>query len=180
MLDLNELHTVQSPNELNDIWGWTDPSSGREFSIVGSASGAIFVEITDPYNPIILGVLPTKTVNSGWRDIKVLDHYALVISEASNHGMQIFDLHHLLTNATATTLWTEDAHYGQFGSAHNVFVNEDTGFAYAVGSNTCGGGLHVVDMNSPLSPNFAGCFSEDGYVHGNFFCFFVSFFDYFL
>ncbi len=169
MLDLGELHTAQggAQTDLNDIWGWTDPDTAREFSIVGSVSGTIFVEITDVYNPINLGVLPTKTVNSNWRDVKVYDHYAVIVSEASGHGMQIFDLNRLMsTSPSATRLWTEDAHYGQFSNCHNVFVDEDTGFAYAVGTNTCSGGLHVVDMNNPLSPTFAGCFSQDGYTHG--------------
>ncbi len=172
MLDVDELHAgfaVQDDyyNGVNDIWGWTHDSSGREFSIVGLKRGTAFVEITDPYNPKNLGALPTKTQNSNWRDIKVMDHFALIVSEASGHGMQIFDLERLLT-ASENTTWTEDAHYNQFGNAHNVFVNEDTGFAYAVGSSTCSSGLHVVDVNDPLNATFAGCFSEDGYVHGKY------------
>ena len=27
------------------------------------------------------------------------------------------------------------------------------------------GGLHVVDVNDPLNPTFAGCYGGDGYVH---------------
>eukprot|EP00551_Chaetoceros_affinis_P020199 CAMPEP_0203719360 /NCGR_PEP_ID=MMETSP0092-20131115/3426_1 /ASSEMBLY_ACC=CAM_ASM_001090 /TAXON_ID=426623 /ORGANISM="Chaetoceros affinis, Strain CCMP159" /LENGTH=355 /DNA_ID=CAMNT_0050598751 /DNA_START=90 /DNA_END=1158 /DNA_ORIENTATION=- len=96
--------------------------------------------------------------------MKVMDHYALIVSDVSKHGMQIFDMQHLL-NATENTLWSEDAHYDEFGNAHNIFVNEDSGFAYAVGSNTCNGGLHMIDVNDPMNVFFAGCFSEDGYVH---------------
>jgi len=167
MLDVDELAAAlgeSSEDELNDIWGWTDPSSKREFSIVGMYRGTAFVEITDAYNPIYLGALPTKTESSGWRDIKVMANYALIVSEASNHGMQIFDLDRLLT-ASGSTVWSEDAHYDEFGNAHNIFVNEDSGFAYAVGSNTCAGGLHIIDVNDPMNPTFAGCFAEDGYVH---------------
>ncbi len=176
MLDVDELHagfTVQNDtnNALNDIWGWTDDTSsnsnGREFSIVGLKRGTAFVEITDPYNPKYLGVLPASADAILLRDIKVIDHYALIVSDIDYHGMQIFDLNRLLT-ASENTLWTEDVHYSEFGSAHNIFVNEDTGFAYAVGSNTCSGGLHIVDVNDPLNPTFAGCFSDDGYVHGKF------------
>src|SRR5690606_30034359 len=63
----------------------------------------------------------------------------------------------------------EDAWYGNFGRAHDIVVNEDSGFAYAVGSRqgtqTCAAGLHMIDMQNPLVPAFAGCFSADGYTH---------------
>jgi len=36
---------------------------------------------------------------------------------------------------------------------------------YAVGSDTCAGGLHMVDLNIPTLPQFAGCFDAHGYTH---------------
>merc|ERR1719428_1181001 len=70
-----------------------------------------------------------------------------------------------LLNATPGTVFSETAHYGNFGNAHNVFVNEDTEYAYAVGTSTCNGGLHIVAMNNPQNPVSAGCYSSDGYTH---------------
>ncbi len=69
-----------------------------------------------------------------------------------------------------------DAHYAAIHSAHNIVINEETGFAYAVGSNsggeTCGGGLHIINIQEPAAPAFAGCFSDPetgragtGYIH---------------
>jgi choice-of-anchor B domain-containing protein len=49
--------------------------------------------------------------------------------------------------------------YGDFANAHNVAINEDTGFAYAVGTNTCAEGLHIIDITTPNNPLFAGCHS---------------------
>jgi choice-of-anchor B domain-containing protein len=50
-----------------------------------------------------------------------------------------------------------------------VVINEDTGFAFAVGCQsggiTCSGGLHMIDVNDPTQPTFVGCFSTDGYTH---------------
>ncbi|MCH8073631.1 MAG: choice-of-anchor B family protein, partial [Proteobacteria bacterium] len=34
-----------------------------------------------------------------------------------------------------------------------------SGFAYAVGTNDCGGGLHIVDITTPINPMMAGCYS---------------------
>ncbi|MEM7587479.1 MAG: choice-of-anchor B family protein, partial [Acidobacteriota bacterium] len=66
-----------------------------------------------------------------------------------------------------TTPKTFDAtsRYTGFASAHNIAVNEESGFAYVVGSNVCSGGLHIVDLRAPAAPTEAGCFSGDGYTH---------------
>lgn len=53
-----------------------------------------------------------------------------------------------------------------FGNAHNIYINEDTGFAYIVGSNMCNKGLYMMKLEpDPAHPTFAGCFGDDGYVH---------------
>lgn len=154
-----------NPGSLNDIWGWTDGVSGREFALVGLSTGTAFVEITDPENVVFLGELPTHTSSSTWRDIKTYADHAFIVSEASGHGMQVFDLAQLLTVASPPVTFGETAHYPGFGNAHNIVINEDTGYAYAVGTGTCSGGLHMVDLQTPASPVGAGCFSADGYTH---------------
>jgi choice-of-anchor B domain-containing protein len=151
----------------NDIWGWTDPANGDEYALMGTSNGTSFVDVSDPQDPAFVGKLPTQSAVTLplWRDIKVFGNYAFVVSEHDNHGMQIFDLTRLRDPLTTPAVFTPDAVYGKFSSAHNVAVNEDTGFAYAVGTNTCAGGLHMIDVNDPLNPEFAGCFAEDGYTH---------------
>ena len=157
---------------LNDIWGWTDPTTQKEYALVGLSNGTSFVDISDAENPVYLGRLPTHTNNSTWRDIKVYSNHAFIVSEAGGHGMQVFDLTEL-RNVSSPVQFTATAHYGQFGNAHNIFINEDTGFAYAVGTSTCGpGGLHIVDISNPVAPAKAACVSDPstgrsgtGYVH---------------
>ena len=149
----------------NDIWGWTDPQTNREYALMGLSTGTAFVDITDPAAPIYLGNLPTHSVSSIWRDIKVYANYAFIVSEAPGHGMQIFDLTLLRTVPTPPATFVETMHYDGINSAHNIAINTDTGFAYVVGANNCGGGLHMVNIQDPLAPEFAGCFSADGYTH---------------
>ncbi|MDA0874847.1 MAG: choice-of-anchor B family protein, partial [Bacteroidetes bacterium] len=153
---------------MNDVWGWTDPASGREFALAGRTNGTSFVEVTDPENPRYLGDLPmTPGANAAaWRDMKVFNNHVFIVADGSGqHGMQVFDLAHLLT-VTEPQTFAPDAFYGEIGSAHNIVINEDTGFAYAVGVNsggeTCGGGLHMIDVNDPLNPTFRGCFGHEG------------------
>jgi len=146
--------------EGNDIWGWVDATTGNEYALMGMSNGTAFVDVTDPENPVFLGRLPTQTQSSPWRDIKVYqDHAYIVADSAGAHGMQVFDLTRL-RGMTAPQDLSPDAVYGDFGNAHNVAINEDTGFAYAVGSNSCGGGLHMIDITIPNNPLFAGCHSS--------------------
>tara|TARA_B110000879_G_scaffold2868_1_gene3933 strand:- start:335 stop:1537 length:1203 start_codon:yes stop_codon:yes gene_type:complete len=132
---------------------------------MGVKNGTVFIDISDPINPIYLGKLPTHTDNSTWRDIKVYQNYAFIVSEASNHGMQVFDLTRLRNVSNAPETFTEDAHYDGFGSSHNLVINEETGYAYSVGDNTYSGGAHFIDISDPLNPIAAGGYSDDGYTH---------------
>jgi choice-of-anchor B domain-containing protein len=158
-------HSTIGGGNGNDVWGWTDPETGREYAIVGRTRGTAFVDITNPRQPVYLGELPTQTVDSIWRGIKVFAHHAFIVSEAVDHGMQVFDLTQLRNVAAPPARFTASAHYAGFGSTHTLAINTQTGFAYATGTRTCQGGLHIVDIRLPASPKPAGCFSFDGYTH---------------
>lgn len=154
----------------NDVWGWTDSETGREYALMGLDNGVAFVDITDPVTPAYLGNLPTHTTATVWRDFKVYGNYLFVVSEADQHGMQVFDLAHLRNVAPTQgpVQFQEDAHYGRIGQSHNIAINEATATAFIVGSRAeegCAAGLHMVDISSPLQPVFAGCFADDGYTH---------------
>lgn len=141
----------------NDLWGWVDPETHREYALMGLDNGTAFVDVSDPASPIFLGRLATQTVNSVWRDVKVYaDHAYIVADNVGLHGMQVFDLTRL-RSITGPQMLSADAVYGDFGSAHNIAINEDSGFAYVVGSDTCDGGLHMIDLATPVNPLFAGC-----------------------
>lgn len=171
---------------LNDIWGWTDPETGREYALVGMTNGTSFVDITDPLNPVVVGMLPEHHAagsgklrgganlhegeKSQWRDIKVYQDHAYIVSEDEEHGMQVFDLRQLRDVENPPFTFSETANYQGISNAHNIVINEETGYAFAVGANRgdlecSGGGLHMIDIREPASPVFAGCFDEDGYTH---------------
>lgn len=59
---------------------------------MGQTDGTAFVEIDKTGKLIYRGRLPTQTVSSPWRDMKVINGYLYVGSEAVRHGMQIFDM----------------------------------------------------------------------------------------
>ncbi len=200
---------------LNDIWGWTDPQTNKDYALVGLTDGVSFVDISIPSSPIVVGKLsesnvdvnfkigefgnayPACTIGIGdteaaknltegstWRDLKVFDNHVFVVSDGQAHGMQVFDLTKLRDYDGEFLNFTHDALYDRFANAHNIVINEQTGFAYVVGITTseiCGSrqetGLHIIDINTPLSPTFAGCYFDEeteinngfsagiGYVH---------------
>ena len=49
---------------VNDLWGWTDPETGKEYALVGQGAGTAFVDISDPVNPVFVGWLPTHNTQS--------------------------------------------------------------------------------------------------------------------
>jgi choice-of-anchor B domain-containing protein len=160
----------------NSLWGWTDPLDQREYALMGCDNGISFVGITDPDAPIYLGRLPTfehehlrespdHEGDSLWRDVRVHANHAFVVSEQPEHHMQVFDLTRLRNVPSPPMEFVEDALYEGIATTHTIAINEATGFAYLAGTNTCNQGLHMVDIQDPLNPTFAGCVDEDGYTH---------------
>ena len=166
---LHRVHLNQmggnSSTQGSDIWGWTDSLTGKEYAIITLNSGTSFVDISEPTSPIVVGHLATVTTPSTWRDVKTYQNHAYIVSEASDHGMQVFDLKQLRDATNTPIVFFATTVYQEFGNAHNIVINEDSGFAYAVGSNTCNGGLHMINLQNPDQPTNAGCFSADGYTH---------------
>ena len=153
---------------LSDIWGWTSPDTGDEYAIVGTSSGTAFARITDPTDPEFLGMIPTTnadTLRNFWWDIKSFNNHAYISTEVNNAGVAIFDLTRLdlMDEVPAGTLIEEDARYTADGyiRAHNISINEDTGFAYLSGVSKdadvdptfTDDGMIILDLNQdPLAP----------------------------
>ena len=156
----------------NDCWGWTDSSSGKEYVLMGLDNGTAFIDISEPTQPRYLGKLPTQTISTIWRDIKVYKDHAFIVADFlsntsendKNHGIQVVDLN-ILNSISEPKTFNHDFLYLQHGKAHNIVINEDSGFAYSVGSNTFEGGIHAVDINDPKNPTFSAGYEVEGYSH---------------
>ena len=151
---------------ISDVWGWTDPETGDEYVLLGKLNGAGFFRVTDPTAPVYLGDIPGGGLV--WFDIKVYADHAYVVSESPGYGMKVFDLTRL-RGVDAAQDWIPDFVYPLTGSAHNLAINEDSGYAYVVGGNNglavqdhCLAGLHMIDLSMPGTPVFAGCYSQEG------------------
>ena len=150
----------------NDIWGWADPTTGKEYALMGVYNGTVFVDVTDPVNPIFLGKLGTQTIANSWRDIKVFNNHAFIVADnAGAHGMQVFDLKRLRNVANPPETFNADFVYTDVGSCHNVVINEAESIAYLVGCDSFSGGPVFVDISNPTNPVSLGGYAAAGYSH---------------
>jgi choice-of-anchor B domain-containing protein len=81
--------------------------------------------------------------------------------------MQIFDLTRLRDVSNTPVEFEVDTHFTEFGRAHNIVINEDSGYAYVVGSNGSpfNGGPIFINIQNPTEPILEGGFGEEGYSH---------------
>jgi choice-of-anchor B domain-containing protein len=155
------LHELQGPSEAaftgNDCWGYVSPS-GREYAIIGLSTGTTFVEISTPSDPVVIQHIDGN--NSLWRDVKIFEDYAYVVSEGGG-GVQIINLSQI-DNGTVTLQSTIFS--GGNEDSHNVAIDEDSGYLYRCGGAQ-GQGLRVYNLNNnPASPQYLGSWNQR-YVH---------------
>ena len=136
----------------SDIWGYTDPTTGIDYALVGARRGmAIIDATTDTANPTQVAYV--TGVSSGWKDIKTWKNYSYLVSEGGG-GLKIVDL----TDPTNPVLVKN--HTSDFTTAHNLYIDEN-GFAYVVGTNAAGGGLIIYDLADPEIPVKSGQWAVD-------------------
>ena len=122
MMSFVPIASMGGTGNANDVWGWTDPLDGKEYAIVGLTNGTSFLDISDPLSPINLGILHTASVNSSWRDMKVIGNHVYIGSEALNHGVQSFDLTNLRSVVNPPVAFSALSTFTSFGtgSSHNI------------------------------------------------------------
>jgi choice-of-anchor B domain-containing protein len=148
----------------SDIWGWADPKTRREYALMGSTRGLMFVDVTDATRPLYLGIMPKGDSALIWQDVEVYKNHAFVVCDLAPCGMQVFDLTRLRGVKDAQT-WAPNLVYVVTPITHSIDINPETGFAYLNGSFAYGGAPHIVDINQPLAPVPAGFIADDGYTH---------------
>lgn len=140
----------------NDIWGYVD-GSGNEYALLGVQTGTSIIDLSNPSNPQEVEFIPGPV--SVWRDIKVHEHYAYIVTEqtGTGQGLQIIDLSDLPNSATLVN--TIDTY---FARAHNIYI--DNGYAFVIGTDG-GGGMHILDLSDPVNPVETAYYSGSNYIH---------------
>jgi choice-of-anchor B domain-containing protein len=148
-----------------DVWGWADPETDKEYAILGSTRGVLFLDVSNPQAPIYLGNLVGKAETALiWQEIEIYEDHAFVVCDLSPCNLQIFDLTRLRGAETAQT-WIVDSVF-PVPNAHTIELNRETGHLFVNGSLAVGGGAPVIlDVSSPKTPVPIGVMPDDGYTH---------------
>jgi len=152
----------------SDIWGW-QAADGTEITILCMNNAVTFIDSTNPTIPVhVATMMSVGSRSAAWCDVKVHKDVAYVVKDsAPQQGIQVFDLNRLATEGSGSNPpnLSPDFQYNEHGSSHNVVIDTESEVLYSVGSNTCRGGLHMIDVSTPLEPSFLGCADSDGYIH---------------
>lgn len=151
--------TSKSVMIYNDVWGYTDPTTGKEYAILGSGRGTYIVDVSTPSRPVQRGFIAASASgwrNSAWRDMKTYRTYAYVVTEGGG-GMQILDLTNpdrpRLVKTWGTNLWP---------NTHNIAIDPQAGLAAVCGTRT---GMHFIDLKTdPLNPKIVATIRSP-YIH---------------
>jgi choice-of-anchor B domain-containing protein len=122
---------------------------GREYAVLGVASGTAIYNVTDPASTYRVAFIPGPA--SIWREMKSYRNWIYVVTEGSGsgEGLQIIrmtDPEHPVLAATRTT---------DFAHAHTVAVDTARALLVCNGTRDAAGnaaGLHVLSRANPASP----------------------------
>ena len=166
----------------NDIWGFVDLNTGREYAIVGFSLGTAVFDVSDATNPREVGFIDGQS--AVWRDIKVYQYfdatagrfnaYAYVTTDGSTDGLFVIDLTGL-PHSIRRVSYASD-----IMSAHNVYAtNTDysTGLSVTgeiptlivagsnLGSGASRGRFRNYSLADPTAPSFISGGTGTGYMH---------------
>jgi choice-of-anchor B domain-containing protein len=137
----------------NDVWGFVDPATGKEYAVLGARAGTYIVDASDPTNPIQRGFIPGPS--STWRDMRYYQGYVYSVTEGGG-GVQIIDVRNP-DSPTLVNTWGQ----GFFSSAHNVALDTSTGILYPCGTSN---GVVIASLADPVNPTFLGNYNSS-YLH---------------
>ncbi|MGB5739624.1 MAG: choice-of-anchor B family protein [Woeseia sp.] len=167
------------PSAGNDVWGFQDLNTGREYVIAGFNRGTAVFDVTDPLAPREVGFIDGQ--NASWRDIKVYQFfdgtagrwraYAYVTTDGSSDGLFVIDLGDL-PHAVSRVNYAS-----QFSNAHNVY-STSTDFSTGLpltstprliiaGSNLNVGQYRAYDLANPANPLFVSGSNIPNVLAGN-------------
>jgi len=142
-------------------WGYIAPD-GSEYGILGTHLGTAFINISDSSNIHEVDFEPAPVTGSGnhWREITVHSHYAYVITEQSNSGIEIFDLQYLPDSVHRVNKFIPPGHI----TSHTIARSGP--YLFLNGCNSAfGQGVTILDLTSdPENPVVRGSLNTH-YVH---------------
>ncbi len=137
------LSNVRIAERGSSIWGWTSPT-GEEFALLGTELGLRIYSLKNPTDPEeVYFVKGTKNI---WREIKTLDNFCYVVTEASD-GLLIVDMSKApneFRHKFVKEFPDANGNIHTVHSAHTIFADEKN-FLYLAGARPIGSGCVILD-----------------------------------
>ena len=151
-----------NPQHANDIWGFYDLNTEREYALIGLENGVAIVDVSNPSSPFEIDTV--AGASSTWRDIKVYQFFdetsqrfhafAYVTTDNANIGLRLIDLSGLPHSVSGSVAVSPEL------SAHNVYItNLDyttnsvvdgvPPVLYTAGSNLSNGRIRAYALDVP-------------------------------
>lgn len=148
-----------------NLWGYVAPN-GHEYALLGCYYGTSIIDLERrPVREVAF--IPGS--NSEWKEIKTWGQYAYVVSENSNHGLQIINLSQL-----PDTAWLVRAVFNVGGrnTSRSHTITVAGGYLYLNGGSSPNGGTLILDIRQdPTNPTLAGEYTptyfHDSYVRND-------------
>lgn len=154
----------------NDIWGYVAPN-GDEYAIVGTTTGTLIYDLTDPANPKEITFITGS--NSTWRDMKQWGEFVYVTTDSGNDGLLIIDMSSVMDSVPYKFIKPQVTTNGDdtisLNTCHNIYIDEN-GIIYLAGCQ--GRGVEFFDAKTdPWDPEYLGSiispYSHDAYAKGD-------------
>ena len=164
------------PALANDIWGFVDLNTEREYALIGLYNGTAVVDVTDPAAPFEVGFV--AGAGSLWRDLKVAQYYdsddarwrsyAYVSTDGANERLVVMDLtglpnrvalgHRIKQSSPIHNVYVSSVDY-----ATGVPMHKDASL-HVLGSSNNGGAFRSYALQDAADPKLARE-SSGGYSH---------------
>lgn len=164
-----ETNVTNYGTKYSACYGWYQANKNREYAIAGSSSGTYWVDVTNPYAPVVCCFRPGKNTNTTWREIKTYQNYCYVVTDVNTPtSFQIFDMQYLPDSVHK--VYDSKA---LFERGHTLWVDGSklyvSGITY---SNNVQSSLEVYSLATPSAPVLIRKLSQDApfisYVHDAF------------
>lgn len=131
--------------QFSNGWGWADSATGREYAIMGSIDSTYFIDVTDPFKPVVRDVHAGRVGRSVWREYKTYKNYCYAVADHGAASLQIFDMSYLPDSVHL--VYDSDT---LFYRSHSLYIDGDRLYCNSVTLRT--GERHAVDVFSLANP----------------------------
>lgn len=139
----------------NDLTGWVDSISKKEYVIAGSTDSIYFFDVSNPENMVLCDVKSGRSTNVVNRDYECYSHYAYCVSDNRTPGsLQVFDLQYLPDSVHLVF----DSDSLSFNT-HSIFIEAKSKRLYLCINRLKSGGVAAMDVMSlenPEKPTWIG------------------------